>query len=136
MDEIIDNKVLETNSEEIESLKAELATNDRFLIVELKEAIQSWEDYISEVQLKFKFPTTCLDSMDRYLDWIRDLEWLDKDGYVLIIYRYLDFLKDDPKLKKEIITDFTDVILPFWQEEVKDVVVNGKAKPFMVYLVD
>lgn len=137
MDEIINNLVLKTNSEEIESLKAELAIDDRLLIVELKGAnIQSWEDYISEIQLKFQFPTSCLDSMDRYLDWIRDLEWLDKDGYVLIINRYSDFIKDNSKLKNEIISDFTEVILPFWQEEVQDVAVEGKAKPFMVYLVD
>ncbi|GAB1530034.1 MULTISPECIES: barstar family protein [Brevibacillus] len=137
MDEITNNKVLETNREKIESLKVELATTEGFHIVEMSGAnIQSWKDYISEIQMKFKFPTSCLDSMDRYLDWIRDLDWLDKDGYVLIIYGYSDFLKDDPRLKKEIITDFTDVILPFWQEEVKEVVVEGKAKSFMVYLVE
>jgi hypothetical protein len=137
MGEIINNKIIETSAEEIEYIKSNLATTKRFHIVELKGAnIQSWENYITEIQSKFEFPTTCLDSVDRYLDWIRDLDWLGKDGYMLIIHGYSDFLKEDPKLKKEIITDFTDVILPFWQEEVKEVVVEGQIKPFVVYLVD
>ncbi len=137
MDKVVDNRVIKLNYEEFESIKFELALNRNLHIVDLIGVeIQSWEDYISEIQTKFKFPTACFDSMDRYLDWIRDLEWLGKDGYVLIINGYSDFLKENPKLKEEIISDLADVILPFWQEEVKKVVVEGEAKPFTVYLID
>ena len=32
------------------------------------------------------------------------------------------FLENEPELKNEIISDFTDFILPFWQKEVEEVV--------------
>ncbi|BBI33836.1 barstar family protein [Cohnella abietis] len=136
MDKIIENKVLETNIANIYSIKSDLL-NNKYHIAEISGAyIQTWEEYVTEIQSKFIFPTACIDSMDRYLDWIRDLDWLGKDGYALIIYDFSEFLKNAPKLKQEIVADFTDIILPFWQEEVEEVVVGAKAKAFMVYLVD
>lgn len=133
----INNLILSVNSKEIESIRKKMNSNDRAFVVELDgRNIYSWEDYILEVQKKFQFPTSCIDSVDRYFDWIRDLGWLDKEEFALIIYSYSDFIKNDPELKNQIISDFADVILPFWQYEVEDIVVEGKAKPFMVYLVD
>ncbi|MNP65100.1 hypothetical protein D3C76_1606630 [compost metagenome] len=78
----------------------------------------------------------CDDSIDRYLDWIRDLDWLDSEGYVLIIKNYSSFMKADPNMKKQMISLFVDTILPYWEEEVKHVMVDGQPKRFMVYLVD
>ncbi|MDI7743145.1 barstar family protein [Lysinibacillus fusiformis] len=107
------------------------------LFIELEGAnIQSWEDYISEIEHKFKFPSSCTDSIDRYLDWMRDLDWLEKEKYILVINNYKYFLKDSKELKNDIIRDFKETILPFWQTEVKDVIVDGKPKTFMVYLVE
>ncbi|NLD49817.1 MAG: barstar family protein [Clostridiaceae bacterium] len=137
MSKIINNQIIAANIKEIEALKVGLASNNAAYLVEINGSqIQSWEDYISVVQDKFKFPTPCLGSVDRYLDWMRDLGWLEKEEYILIITNYGMFLNNDSKLKSLIIEDFNDVILPFWQDEVKEVVVEGKAKSFMVYLVD
>ncbi|MDR0299022.1 MAG: hypothetical protein LBI13_02915, partial [Streptococcaceae bacterium] len=60
----------------------------------------------------------------------------NKDGYVLIIRNYKDFLKQDPKKKEIVIDEFKNNILPFWEEEVTRTVVGGKAKPFNVYIVE
>lgn len=133
----VKNTILFINKETLEKLKEQY--HDRYTthVVELKgEEIHNWSDYITEVQSKFEFPSDCLDSVDRYLDWIRDLSWLKKDEYVLIINNYSMFMKNNDHLRNQIIEDFTDLILPFWEEEVKQVVVKGKAKPFMIYLVD
>jgi hypothetical protein len=131
------NKILEVSSEDINSIRKQLISDDRAHFVELNGAdIQSWEDYVSEVQAKFRFPTSCLDSVDRYLDWMRDLGWLEKDKYTLVINDFRLFLQNKSELKNEIISDFTDIILPFWREEIEEVVVEGKAKPFMIYLVE
>jgi hypothetical protein len=137
MSKTINNKVLSLDNKNIETVKTELKSNDMAYLVEIDgKQIQSWEDYISAIQNNFKLPTPCFDSVDRYLDWMRDLDWLKKEEYILIITNYNLFLKNNSELKKQIIEDFVDVILPFWQEEVEEVVVDGKAKPFMVYLVD
>ncbi|KQL34056.1 hypothetical protein AN960_20570 [Bacillus sp. FJAT-25509] len=74
--------------------------------------------------------------MDRYLDWIRDLDWIEKDSFAIVIYNYNDFLNTELELKDIIINTFKDTILPFWEEEVERVVVEGKAKSFKVYLVE
>jgi hypothetical protein len=137
MRQTFSNTVLTINSKDIESIKEKLEVNDKIFVVELDGTnIQSWRKYISEIQSKFRFPTPCFDSYDRYLDWMRDLEWLNKDEFVLIINYFSVFLKDDPELRNQIISDFVEVILPFCQDEIKKVVVEGKAKPFVVYLVD
>jgi len=133
----IGNKVLIVNSEDINFIKKKLISDGKTFLVEINGAtIQTWEEYISEIQEKFKFPTTCFDSVDRYLDWMRDLGWLDAEKYALIINNFNLFLKNEPELKKSIISDFNDVILPFWKEEVEKVVVGGKVKEFMVYLIE
>jgi hypothetical protein len=133
----INNKVLVVSVEDINAIKKKLISDNKTLLVELNgSTIQSWEEYISEIQEKFRFPTPCFDSVDRYLDWMRDLGWLDKEKYTLVINNFSLFLQDKPELKKNIISDFTEIILPFWQEEVEEVVVGGKAKSFMVYLVE
>lgn len=54
----------------------------------------------------------------------------------MIGMKHIDkFFQHEPELKNEIILDFKEIILPFWQEEVVDIVVGGKEKSFMVYLV-
>jgi hypothetical protein len=132
-----ENKVQTIKSDELNQIKKDLMEKPDVFVVEIQGAtIQSWEDYILEIQTKFKFPTSCLDSMDRYEDWIRDLSWLEKEEYVLIINQYQQLLSNDQKLKEIIISSFVDTVLPFWQEEVERVVVEGKAKSFMIYLVN
>jgi hypothetical protein len=111
-------------------------TDSVFLVVLDGKEIKSGNDYILHIQSLFKFPTSCIDNWDGYLDWIRDLSWLNKEEYILVINNFLQFLKDDIAMKQDIISLFEEVILPFWQEEVERVVVDGKPKPFNVYLID
>jgi hypothetical protein len=67
---------------------------------------------------------------------MRDLSWLRKEEYILIIHDFHDFLKNDLHLREIIVEDINDTILPFWEHEVEHCVVEGKAKPFNVYFVD
>lgn len=93
-------------------------------------------DYVTEIQSKFSFPTPCADSVDRYLDWIRDLEWLEQEKFVIIINHFSDFCKKNPSIKNEIMQDFEEIILPFWQNEVREEVAGGEPRSFIVYIVD
>ncbi|WP_019555607.1 barstar family protein [Propionispira raffinosivorans] len=97
--------------------------------------IQNLHDYLNVVNRVFKFPIPAR-GLDGYLDWMTDLDWLKKEGYVLIINYFGSFLKNDPNLKSKILSTFIDNILPFWQDEVTRVVVEGKTKSFTVYLID
>lgn len=134
---MIKNKIYKITLPEISEIKEEMIHDPSLFLVELDgEKIHTWEEYIGQIEREFEFPTTCIDSMDRYLDWIRDLDWIEKDSFALVIYNYNDFLSSELGLKNKIINTFKDTILPFWEEEVERVVVEGKAKSFKVYLVE
>lgn len=108
-----------------------------WFIVELQGTqIQSVESFLHEVWEKFKFPQTGFINYDAYLDWIRDLDWLNQDGYIMAIFDFGKSFIKNPELKKEIIEDFSEVVLPWWQGEVEKCVVNGRSKPFNIYFVD
>lgn len=122
----------------IDKEKFKISLNkDNIYLVELDgKAIQSWKSYIIDIQNKFQLPTSCLDSIDRYLDWMRDLQWINEEEIVLIINNYNYFLRNDSKLKEELILDFEEELLPYWEKEVKNEVIDGVPRPFKVYLVD
>ncbi len=138
---IIKNRIIKTTKNNYLIELNNISKNYKTYKVEIDgEKVQTWEDYINIIQDMFKFPSSCVGSIDRYLDWIRDLSWLDKEeiieAYVIVIKNYDIFLAENIELKNSIITDFVDCILPFWEEEVKQVVLGGKTKIFCVYLLD
>ena len=109
---------------------------DDFLVVELDgESIQTWEQYILTIEEQMRFPTTCFNNIARYNDWICDLEWLGKEGYLIVIYNFSKFMKNNDTIKEIILNGFEKFILPWWQSEVEECS-PGKITPFNVYLVD
>ena len=69
-----------------------------------------------------------------YNDYIMDLMWIEPEGVVLIIHNYDLMLVDHFKLKSDIISDFKEIILPWWEGEVVGHMVGGKPRKFTVYL--
>ncbi|MCL2126416.1 MAG: hypothetical protein FWH33_10590 [Oscillospiraceae bacterium] len=132
----MDNKVFHVSIIDIAKIIKENRNNSGTHIVEINGSlIQTWENYIDEIENLFCFPTR-RNTIDGYLDWIRDLSWLHKDRFLLILYNYRHFLQDQPALKEIIMNDFWECILPWWQKDVESFVVDGKAKEFCVYLVE
>lgn len=130
------NKVSFISQKEMFDIRETLNKDESLFIVDVDgSTIGSLQDYLGTMNELFKFPIPAR-GLDGYLDWIRDLEWLMKDGYVLVIKNFSKFLSNDLKMKNKIVDDFEKVVLPWWQEEVEKCVVEGKAKLFMVYLVD
>jgi hypothetical protein len=130
------NKIYYVSQKEMVNLRETLHKDESLYSAEINgSAIQSLQDYLNTVNELFKFPIPAR-GLDGYLDWIRDLDWLRKDGYVLIINDFSKFINKDLHIKNKIVEDFEKIVLPWWQEEVEKYVVEGKAKPFNVYLVD
>lgn len=135
-DDAILNRVERISRSDVEPIISQSVGDDRIYVVEIDGTrIQSWHDYISVIQEEFRFPTL-YDNMDGYNDWMRDLDWLNKDGFLLMIHNFSKFMTNMPNLRDKIIGGFSNTILPFWKEEIKHVVVGGEPKSFMVYLVD
>ncbi|MDF2540028.1 MAG: hypothetical protein K0S76_3049 [Herbinix sp.] len=131
------NSIEYIDSKNADLIKEQLKTDKNILLAELYgKEIQTWGGYASVIERIFKFPTSCIDSMDRYLDWMRDLEWLEQKEFVILINNYNDFCKGDSSLKEEIVLDLKETILPFWEEEVVNSCVEGMSKSFMVYLIE
>ena len=72
---MMQNKFIHVNAMEAERIRQDIMSINGLLLAELQgNDIQSWEEFIGKIEDTFKFPTTCIDSVDRYLDWIRDLD--------------------------------------------------------------
>ena len=69
-----------------------------------------------------------------YNDCINDLMWIEQKEIVLIIHNYDLLLIDNLKLKNDIMADFEEIILPWWEEEVVGHMVGGVPRKFLVYL--
>ena len=124
------------------------------LLVELHgKELRTWQQYAVEIGKQFKFPAMYQEShkehiVDAYLDWIRDLSWFEGiEEFAIVIYDYNQFLRDEKGKvrngnyceyiinKEMIISGFVDTILPWWEYDVAQCSVDGKIKPFNVYLI-
>ena len=131
------NLISNVNSAEFNKIQQNLKKDKKVYVVVVDgKEIQSWQSYIDKMFYEFQMPLPEYKNLNAYLDWMTDLDWLNSERYVFAIKNYHEFMKDDLSTKKEIINDFRMHILPFWEEEVKHVVVGGKPKEFQVYLVD
>ncbi len=132
----MENKMHYVNGQQISQIKKELHATEGLWIGEIDGAlIDTWEDYASVIERLMQFPTSCK-SFASYDDWITDLSWLNATGYALIIQNFDLFMSKDLKGKTIVMESFEEDILPWWQEEIKNCVVEGEPKPFNVYLVD
>ena len=130
------NKIYYVTLDEIDKIKKEINKKKKIFIVEINgSTIQVQGDFLDIMSEKFSFPYS-VNSLDGYLDWICDLDWLKADSYALIINNFKDFLKENITLREEIIEEFEKIILPWWQEDVEKYSVGGTPKSFNVYLID
>ena len=132
----MENQICVIHQKDLASLRQFLKQLDGIWVAEIDgRNIDTLENYLHEICNTFKFPIPAK-SMDGYLDWMTDLGWLESKGYALIINNFGDFMKDDREKKEKVLWLFREDILPFWQSGVEQYVVEGKAKPFNVYLVE
>lgn len=107
-----------------------------FLIVVLNgNEILDKTAFFKEMETKMQFPGTCKNKFSRFDDWMTDLSWISADqGICLIVNNYSKFLSLDPVFKENLIEDFRDNILPFWEKDVLQCVKDGKTRRFDMIL--
>ena len=98
--------------------------------------IKNYNDFMSEMQMKFKFPRDCQGYVDRYLEWMRDLSWIKADKIKITIKNMSFFMIDNPTDRKEALQDLCEIILPFWKLEADKVIVDGKKRDFILSLIN
>lgn len=83
----------------------------------------------------FEYPRKYFMNWNRFQDWITDLEWLETNSVILIIFNYADFMSDYAESKRYIIDDLQKTF-DFWENEAEICIVGGQRKDFNVYIVD
>jgi len=132
----LENKIIRVSYNDYLLLKDAQFSKDSVFLAEIEgKRIKTLQDYLSTVNriLEFPIPTHGLDG---YQDWIRDLSWLNSEEYVIVIKDFKFFLSGDSRARTLILESFENTVLPWWQSEIEQFQVEGKAKPFNVYLVD
>ena len=132
----MENRIFHVSVTEANEVKSNVQHDNTTFLVEIDGTfISNVAEYLSCISELYTFPIPSR-GLDGYYDWMRDLDWLEKERYILIIHNYMSFLKDDPSQKKVIMDGFSDIILPWWESEIEQCVVGGKAKPFNIYITD
>jgi len=134
---MIENKIYSITADELDRIRQEANTTDAHFVEIQGSEIQSWDEYLDKIEVAFQFPNEWRVNISGYCDWMKDLDWLGKESYVLIIYDYSKFMAQDLKCKELIMEIFSDEILPWWQSIDEEKLFNGWAvKSFNVYLVN
>ncbi|MBE6839018.1 MAG: hypothetical protein E7507_05685 [Ruminococcus sp.] len=132
----MNSKIVYVAKEKTDEIKSCILHNDDIFIAEIEGAkIKTEADYVQAMSSAFSFPHE-LPSMKIgwYNDYICDLMWIKQKNIVLIIHEFDLMLCDEPELKKIILDDFKEIILPWWNGEVVGHMVGGAPRDFCVYL--
>lgn len=124
------------NNNEYKLEKEKICKDDKLFLVEINgQEIQTKNQFIEITQNLFRFPSDCKDNWDGYIDWMNDLGWLKKDGYILVIHDFKQFMFENMEEKELLIDIFFEDILSYWQWEIKKCIIGGKRRLFLLILV-
>ena len=91
-----------------------------------------YRDFINIIQKEPDFPRDCEGSIDRYPDWMTDLQWTP---YNRIVIRIVNSSRlANGYRTNEIVPDFNEHILPFWKDEYMRCIVNPTPKEIVLEL--
>lgn len=132
----MNNKIVYVTKNEAQLIKADAVQNREIYFAEIDGAeIKAEEDYVRAMAEAFAFPHKLSEmKLGWYNDYINDLMWIEQKEIVLIINNYDLMLVDNLKLKNDIMADFEEIILPWWEEEIVGHMVGGVPRKFLVYL--
>lgn len=132
----MNNKIVYVTRNEAQLIKADAVQNREIYFAEIDGAeIKTEEDYVRAMAEAFAFLNKLPEmKLGWYNDYINDLMWIEQKEIVLLINNYDLMLVDNLKLKNDIMADFEEIILPWWEEEVVGHMVGGVPRKFLVYL--
>ena len=129
-------KFIRISESQYDSLIKNADINSTFIAEIDGNMIKNRDDYLSAIWKTFKFPQTSHMNFYAYLDWIRDLDWINASQFALVIRNFDNLLEQSQKDKEIIINSLDKTVLPWWESEIRQYQVEGKPKPFNVYLIE
>ena len=132
------NKLYRMTKEEFERKKILYKFPDTKYIVMDGAGIETYEQYFDRLWEVFGFsdiPEGWKKDYHTEYDFMTDMDELPEDKYAFAIKNYDKFLPHSNWEKANLEDTYENYLLPFWDEEVERVVVEGKRKDFNIYLV-
>jgi hypothetical protein len=132
------NKLYRISKEEFEKKRILYKFNDVKYVILDGAGITTYEEYFDKLWEAFGFsdiPEGWKKDYHTEYDFMTEMDELPNDKYIFVIKNYDDFLKNNDWEKKNLEDTYENYLLPFWDEEVERVVVEGKRKDFNIYLV-
>lgn len=132
------NKLYKMTAKEFEKKKILYKHSDTKYIVMDGSGITTYEEYFDRLWQAFGFndlPEGWKKDYHSEDDFMTDSDELPNNKYVFVIKNYENFLTNNHSIRSDIEEYYADYLLPFWDEEVERVVVDGKRKDFNIYLV-
>lgn len=132
----MNNKILYVTKDDADIIKRNAIENENVFFAEIYgDRISTEEDYVKEMSNAFIFPHELPEmKIGWYNDYICDLSWIEHKEIVLIIHNFNCMLVNAMKTKENIMADFKEIILPWWEKEVVGHMVGGNPKQFLVFI--
>lgn len=94
--------------------------------------IKHYCDFIRVLEKKMLFPCSCKGNIDRYFDWMCDLNWLKAGKITFVIRHFSAFAAANKADARQVVCDFEEIIIPFWRDEAVKCIVDGEAKEIVL----
>ena len=130
------NKIVCITKCEADIIKEDIKENENIFFAEIfGDKINKEEDFVKAMVETFVFPNELPEmKLGWYNDYITDLMWIKQKEIVLIIRNYELMLANDLKIKEIIMTDFKEIILPWWEELIVGHMAGGIPKKSIIYI--
>lgn len=132
----MENKIVYITKDEAEIIKVNARRNQDVFFAEIAgDEIKTEEDYVQVMSNVFFFPQKLPEKkLEWYNDYICDLMWIKQKNIIMLIHNYDLMLINNLEVKNEIIADFEEIILPWWEGEIVGHMVGGMPRKFLIYL--
>lgn len=135
---MIKNRIHKITLEQVFKIEQQAKLENSYIVKIDGKELNTYNQYMLTLAEKFAFKQDVENNIDAFLDWMRDFNNLQSQGYVsfnLIIFNWKLIFEKDKNIQEEFIEDL-EFVLNFWEDEVERVVVGGEKRSFQVYLVE
>ena len=132
----MNNRIIDMKRERIVGEIDKLLHRGNYKVITLNgKGTSDRVSFFSIIEKELEFPESCNNLFARFDDWITDLSWISSDvGICIVIEQSDNFLSSDPNFKENLFEDFEVNILPYWENEVCNVMKDGVPRSFLVVL--
>ena len=133
------NEIIRISRSAFESIKTKTDSNKTYLVeLDGKKTTSSTEffDFMSKAYNFSVADGSWGKNWAAFNDMMTDLSWINHENHIFAIYSFDKMLSDNATEKTTFLRAFNEHILPFWEQEVLQVVIDGKIKSFLVYIIE